>query len=65
MNNMLGRYNRLPDNYQSKIGYDNLIQNLILEELIKIMCTTITDLDTELKMKIIRIDFSESKKKYF
>ena len=37
INNMLDRYNRLPYNYQSKIGYDSLIQNVILKELINIM----------------------------
>ena len=45
INDMLDRYNRLPLNYQSKIGYDTLIQNVILKELINIMGTTITDLD--------------------
>ena len=49
---MLDRYNRLPYNYQSKIGYDTLIQDVILKELINIMGTTITDIDIELKMKI-------------
>ena len=44
---------RLSYKYQSKIGYDTLIQNVILKELIKIMATTITDLDRELKTKII------------
>ena len=58
---MLDRYNRLPYNYQSKIGYDSLIQNVILKELINIMCTVITDLDKELKMKISRIEYLESK----
>ena len=32
---MLDRYNRLPYKYQSKIGYDTLIQNGFLKELIK------------------------------
>ena len=48
---MLDRYNRLPLNYQSKIGYDTLIQNVILQELINIMSASITDLDVDLKMK--------------
>ena len=30
ISDMLDRYNRLPLNYQSKIGYDTLIQNVIL-----------------------------------
>ena len=58
---MLDRYNRLPYNYQSQIGYDTLIQNVILKELINKMGTTIRDLDIELKMKISRIEHLESK----
>ena len=59
---MLDRYLRLPYNYQSKIGYDTLIQNIFLKELINIMGMTITDLDIELKMKISRIKYLENKK---
>ena len=51
---MLDRYNRLPYNSQSKIGYDKMIQNVILKELINIMGITIIGLDIELKMKISR-----------
>ena len=58
------RYNRLPYIYQSDIGYDTLIQNVILKELINIMGTTITDLDIELKMKISRIEYLENKNSY-
>ena len=58
---MLDRYNRLPPKNQSKIGYDTLVQNVILEELINLMGTVITDLDIELKMKISRIKFLESR----
>ena len=32
INDTLDRYNRLPYKYQSKIGYDTLIQNDILKE---------------------------------
>ena len=53
---------RLLYKYQSKKGYDTLIQNFILRELINIMGTTITDLDIELKMKISRIEYLENKK---
>ena len=60
INNMLDRYMRLSYKYQSKIGYDCLIQNIILKELINIMGTTITDLDIELKMKISRIIYLEN-----
>ena len=45
IDNMLDRYMRLPYKYRSEIGYDCLIQNIILKELINIMGTTITDLD--------------------
>ena len=59
---MLDRQNRLPYNYQSKIGYDTLIQNVILNELINIMGARVTYIDIELKMKISRIKYLESKK---
>ena len=62
INDTLDRYNRLPYNYQSKIGYDTLIQNVILKELFNIMGTAITDLDIELKMKISRIEYLENSK---
>ena len=61
INNTLDRYNRLPYNYQTKLGYDTLIQNVILKELINIMGTTIKNLDIELKMKISRIKYLEKK----
>ena len=64
MHDMLDRYNRLPFNYQSKMGYDTLFQNVILKELISIMVTTITDSDIELKMKISRIKYLENKSSY-
>ena len=57
---MLDKYTRLPYNYQSKIGYNTLIQTDILKELIKIMGTTITNIDIELKMKISRDENLES-----
>ena len=60
-NNMLDRYNRLPLKYQSKIGYDSSIHNVILKELLNIMASTITVLDIELKIKISRIKSLESK----
>ena len=58
---MLYRYIKLPYNYQSKSGYDILIQNVVFKELLFIMATTIIDLDIELKMKISRIDILESR----
>ena len=62
VNDMLDSYIKLPYNYQLKIGYDTLIQNVILKELIKINGTTIPDLDIELKMKISGIKYLENKK---
>ena len=55
INNMLDRYNRLPYKYQSKIRYDTLIQNVVRKELIKILSSTLIDIDIELKMKTSRI----------
>ena len=60
--NILDRYNRLPYNYQSKLGYDTVIQNIILNELTNVMGTTTTDMDIELKSKIIRIKYLEGKR---
>ena len=60
-NDMLDRCDILPCNYQLKIGCDSLIQNVILKELINIMGTTITDSDIELKLKISRIKYLESR----
>ena len=58
---MLNGYNRLSYNYQSKIGYDTLVQKVMLKELINIMGTTTTDIDIELKMKISRTEYLESR----
>ena len=35
INDMLDGYNRLPYTYQSRIGYDTLIQNVILKKFDK------------------------------
>ena len=59
---MLDRYMSLPYDFRSRIGYNSLIQNVILQVIINIMSTMIIDLDIELKMKISRIDFLENKK---
>ena len=61
INEALERYNRYRYSYQTKIGYIALIQKVILKELINMMATTITDLDIELKRKISRIEYLESK----
>ena len=51
INIMLNRYMSLPYDFQSKMGYNSLIQNVILKEIINIMSLIISDLDTELKIK--------------
>ena len=48
-NIMLDRYMSLPYDFQSRIGYNSLIQNVILKESINILTTVITDLNIELK----------------
>ena len=56
------KYCRLRYNYQSKIGYDTLIQNVILKEVTKFMSVIFVDIDIELKMKISRIEYLENNK---
>ena len=51
INIMLDRYMSLPYEFRSKIGYNSLIQNVILKELINILSLIIVDLDIELKLK--------------
>ena len=65
INNMLSIYNRLPYNYPSKIGYDTLIQSVLPKKLIKLMGATITDKDIEIKIKIGRIKYLESRLFHF
>ena len=55
INIMLDRYMSLPYDFQSRIGYNSLIQNVILKDLINIMSLIIIDLDIELKMKIRKL----------
>ena len=55
INIMLDRYMSLPYDFQSRIGYSSLMQNVFLKELINIMSLIITDLDVEIKMKNSRI----------
>ena len=55
------KYCRLPYNYQSKIGYDTLIENVILKEIIKLMSVILVDIDIELKMKISIIQYLTNK----
>ena len=58
-NDMLHKYNRLPYKYQSKIGYETLIQNVFLIELelIHLMGATIVDIGIEIKIKISRTNY--------
>ena len=58
---ILDEYVRLPYNYQSKMGYDILIRNVTLKEMINLMATTIVDKDLELKRKISRNKYLESR----
>ena len=51
INIMLDRYMFLPYEFRSRIGYNSLIQNVILKELINILSLIIVDLDIELKLK--------------
>ena len=63
INDLLERHMRLPYKYQARVGYEYLIQNVILRELINIMGTTITDLDIELnvwKIKLTHKSLKES-----
>ena len=53
INIMLDGYMNLPYSFQSRIGYNSLIQNVILKELINIMSIIILDLDIELKKRIL------------
>ena len=52
INIMLDRYVSLPYDFQSRIGYNSLIQNVIRKEIFNIMSLIIIHLDIELKMKI-------------
>ena len=58
---MSDRYTRLPYYYQSEIGFDTVIQNVIPKNLINIMDITLTDSDKELKTKISRIEYLGSR----
>ena len=51
INIMLDRYMSLPSEFRSRIGYNSLIQNVILKELINMLCLIIVDLAIELKIK--------------
>ena len=51
INIMLDSYMSLPYEFRSRIGYNSPIQNVILKELINMLCLLIVDLDIELKLK--------------
>ena len=50
----LDKYIKLSLNYQSKTGYDTLIQNVILKEKRTLMSIILVDIHIELRMKISR-----------
>ena len=54
INIMLDRYMALPYEFQSKIGYNSLIQNVISKELINMLSLIIIDQDIELKIKKLK-----------
>ena len=58
---MLDNYIKLPITYQSTVGFDILIQNVIRKEIINLMGTTIVDLDIEFKFNNNRIKHFESR----
>ena len=62
---MLDKCDSMSYNYQSKIGYGILIQNVILKEIIILMGTSIVDIDIELKLETSRIKYLESRLFYF
>ena len=53
LKDMLDKYNRLLYNYQLEIGYDTLIQNVILEEIVNLTGASIVDTYFEIKWKIV------------
>ena len=59
---MLEKYEKLSLNFQSKIGYDTLIQNAILKEIKILLAATLLDIYMELKMKISKMKDLETKK---
>ena len=54
MKDILDKYIKLSYNYQSQKGYDTIIQNVILKEIINLLSIIIVDIHIELKMKIGR-----------
>ena len=55
------KYIKISYNYQSKLRYDTLNQNVILKEIMKLMSIIIVDIAIELKMKNSRIKYLESR----
>ena len=58
---ILDKYNKFSLIYHSKVGYENLIQKVILEELKHLMSIKILDIDIEIKVKISRLKYLESR----
>ena len=61
INDKLVKYKRLSCIYQSKIGYDTLIQNVFFKELLNLLAATIQDIDIEIKLKNSRIKYLQSR----
>ena len=57
----LDNYNRLPYNYETKVGYDTLIRKVSFKEINNLLGATVVDIDIELKMKISKIKYLESR----
>ena len=58
---MLDKYNRLPYNYHPKTGYDTMIQNIVLKDIINLMSIVIVDIDIELRLKKSRTKYLRKK----
>ena len=54
LKNILDKHNKLSYSYQSKIGCDTLIQNVVLKTILNQMSIIVVDVDIELKIKISR-----------
>ena len=58
---MLDKYFKSSLKYQSKIGYDTLIQKDVLKDMINPMGAKKVDIEKEVKMKIFRLKDLEKK----
>ena len=56
---ILDKYIEKSLSFQSKIGYDTLIQNVILTEIINLTSIIIVDINRELKLKISKTNIKK------